>query len=123
MQRYVQIFNVKSLQTYNLVDTFEYNKDIFGSVHDRVYPDSLLELKFEEDDQKLLFIQDFYELTLDNHIKNKISSEQEALRIFQDVLKSVYSFSFESLPQRNIRPEHFAFVDGKWKLRSAVLNA
>ncbi len=47
-------------------------------------------------------------------------NESEALRIFDNVLKAIYSIYANGYWHKSIRPEHFVKIDNAWKLDSLV---
>ena len=49
-------------------------------------------------------------------------TETEALRIFDHVLKAVYSVYANGYWHRNVRPEHFVKVGDTWRLDSLVYS-
>ncbi len=38
-------------------------------------------------------------------------------------MKAIYSICIEGLVHRNVRPEHFVYADGCWKMKSLVFTS
>lgn len=67
-------------------------------------------------------ITDVYECNLQQYIDKAHISEKDALDIFSQVVKAIYSLVMNGYWHRNIRPDHFVRVDKVWKLESAILS-
>ena len=55
-------------------------------------------------------------------MKNKVIEQVEALEIFEQCMKAIYSLYMAGFWHRNIRPEHFVKVKKTWKLESIVFS-
>ena len=61
-------------------------------------------------------------MTLETYLKSKVIEEKEALAIFKQITKAIYSLYMAGFWHRNIRPEHFVKVGEMWKMESLVFN-
>lgn len=61
-----------------------------------------------------------YTTTLDKYTKKHKTNEKEALKIFDQIMKSVYSLYVAGFISKNVRSQHFVLVNKTWKLQSLI---
>jgi hypothetical protein len=71
-------------------------------------------------DGMFTFITEPYETNLEEYMRTTRITEVQALQIFDNVLKAVYSVYVSGYWHKCIRPEHFVKVGNTWKLESIV---
>ena len=62
------------------------------------------------------FVTAPYTTTLDKYTKQSKISEKEALVIFDQIVKAVYSLYVSGFQTKNLRAQHFVLSKKVWKL-------
>jgi hypothetical protein len=63
-----------------------------------------------------------YQSTLEKYIKSKKINEKEALGIFDQILKAVYSLWMDDTITRNLRSQHIVLSNNKWRLQTLIFS-
>jgi predicted membrane-bound spermidine synthase len=68
------------------------------------------------------FITKPFEYSLFDFVKSKKIQEKEAMKIFDQIIKAIYSLYQEEFLTRQVRSEHIVFSEGKWKLATLIFS-
>ena len=87
------------------------------------FPDHINNISISiPNDGLFTFISQAYDTNLETYMKTTLITETEQHRIFDNVLKAVYSVFGNGYWHKCIRPEHFVRIGNVWKLDSLVYS-
>ena len=113
----------KKLEELNMLESSEYNQSVLSDLSDQTFPENFLEIQYTYAiPDGFIFVTEQYDHNLETYLKSKVIEEKEALSIFREIIKSVFSTYTAGFWHRNVRPEHFVKVKNTWKMESLVYN-
>lgn len=115
---YAKILALSTLDEYELNDVIDFNISALEETVEYIYPDSFLYIEdARQQNQSIVLLTKKYEARLDEYLLTAgPRPEKQALIIFQDILKAVYSLVMNGYWHRNLRAEHFVKIGDHWKL-------
>ena len=114
----VKFVNISKAFDLGIMSCIDYNKQVLlNNIDTPAFPEHILQIRDQLQNNEVMgLVSQHYETTLQKYMFATNISEKEALEIFNQTLKAVYSLTMMGYLHKNIRPAHFVKCGKYWKL-------
>ena len=120
---YVKLLQVAKIDNLGISETLDFNRALLGQLDDFLFQEHFLKIQEEITNNKVVgFVTQPYKTTLDRYTKKNKISQKQAMKIFDHIVKAVYSLYNAGFISKNIRSQHFVLVNKTWKLQALIYS-
>lgn len=120
---FIKIMSINKIDELHISENLDFNKCVMGDLESMLFHDNLLQLEEEVSSSTMVgFVTRPYQHNLCKYVKKKKVQEKEALSIFDEIVKGIYSLYLEEYLTRQVRSEHIVYSEGHWRLATLIFN-